>query len=409
MMSPNANLNFGDRESGAGAGGAGISRPTSVDERIQELVTECAGYPDGSPGKAACEQRLSSLVAEKNKTLQAMSPKPLANVAPGASGQSGGGAPGASSGGFSTQAALGAVETDPDMAELERLTRLYNANSGNPTMQMEIHRRMTEVSARMRMRNEASQKQSEHERFAESEARRQAAEKARAKDTEHYRFVNWMRQMYPDLNSRDIEESWADMSSGGASQTFDAFERYKRASAAQAAAAPQPADLLAERSFNSQVRSDSTSQFDPVTREQILHGEIDAVKAEAAARQAQQADPAFQQHRAELRQVEEMMRGMKLSEDTKNMLRQRLRSGGTTAVEIMNYLNRIMHSAGAMNPDVLMREVLKRANQGTTPLDQATDPDRAQRLGAALANGKITPEQYNQYMYNEQPLPADLM
>lgn len=388
LSNPNSNLGLNSTsDSGGGGGGGGGGVPTDIASRLREIAQECAQYVQGTPQRANCEERLATLLKEKNEQDKMLgesgTPKP--------------GTPGQPSQPGQPSAAIPAPPQtgDPDLDELERLHRLHTATS-DPSMKSRIWARILEVHSHIEMRKRQQERDDRH-RELQGQADRAAQ---RQQDADKDRFMRWYLQTHPGTTSRDAEAAWGQ---GKPDNTLlGEYERFKKASAIQAASAPQPMDAVAQRNFDATVHSDSDNVVTPATREQIYGGDVNAARQEAAQRAAQSQDPAYQRTQQQVQQLRAMMKNMNISPETQQKLEQ-LVSNGMSVVEAMNFLTQVGQRGG--NADALARGVIDKAGG---KLAEASDPNRDQRLAAALANGRITPEQFQRYLYNEEPLPPGL-
>lgn len=392
LSAPNKDLFLGlqNRAQGmANAGGGGGGKSLTLEDQINLVAEECGAYQEGSGQKQNCLERLRQLTEQSQQAAAAK--EAAAKVAKDKDGTP------PDPAGTGSQPAAAATSptsgtTSPSGDELDRLVQQRNT-AKTPQEREVFNRRINEILAQRRAKDQAAQDQARRDALAARQGRMN--EKAAQDDKD--RFARWLQTKrgtsYTD--PKDLDAAFNDPAAR------NEYEAWKKASRMVAQAGPQPADKAAMLAGGA-PSAQGIGLVQPGNIQDAVGAQrqVDNARKFVQDQQRFTASDAFRDTEQQVRTARQAMQDAGIDAATQMRLEEMYRNGQVTPAEMLQFIEAAKASAGRAG--VTVGGMLGRPGAAAGAMD-AFKQDRFNRssprdYAEALARGEITAEEYQRLM-----------
>ena len=391
LAAPNRDMFLGlqSRAKGMANAGGGAGRSLTLEDQINLVAEECGAYQEGSGQKLNCLERLRQLTEQSQQAAAAKEAaekvaKDKAATGPATAGT--GSTPGAAT----TTPTSGT--TSPSGDELDRLVQRRDT-ARTPQEREIFNRRINEILAQRRAKDQAAQDQARRDALA---ARQNRMNEKAAQD-DKARFARWLQTKrgtsYTD--PKDLDAAFNDPAAR------NEYEAWKKASRMVAQAGPQPADKAAMLAGGA-PSAQGIGLVQPGNIQDAVGAQrqVDNARKFVQDQQRFTASDAFRDTEQQVRTARQAMQDAGIDAATQMRLEEMYRNGQVTPAEMLQFIEAAKASAGRAG--VTVGGMLGRPGAAAGAMD-AFKQDRFNRssprdYAEALARGEITAEEYQRLM-----------
>lgn len=393
LSAPNANVFSGLQNRAQqmlqGSGG-GARASLTLEDQINLVAEECGAYPEGTPQKDNCLQRLRSLTEQSQQAAQAKdaAAKAAAPKTPTSATPAGTPAPTSPTSTPTSPSSPATQSTD----ELDRLVQQREL-ARTPQEREIFNRRINEILRHRGSKTAAENEQARRDELAARQGR--IAEKETA--NEKARFAQWLQKKRGTsfTSPEDLNTAFNDPAAR------NEYEAWKKASRLVASASPQPSENAAMLA-GGVPSAMGVGLVQPGAIQDAVGAErqVDNARRFVESRRRFMGSDAYRDTEQQVQVARQAMQAAGIDAATQQRLEEMYRNGQVTPAEMLQFIEAA--KASAARSGVTVGGMLGRPGAPASAMD-AFKQDRFNRSDSrdyaeALARGEITAEEYQSLM-----------